>query len=308
MATRRAIAADAAARRKAAAGATAAAAADAAVETTVRSTVGDPPGATSRGAGTGGPKPPLGGRAALPPPEARVSARVIDADEPPEPTTFVGVLRFLALGAHIVLAATFVWFVVESRRATTSSGDGGLDPTRIDRLDLVRTATVVAFAVMVLLIGAWGAAMSMLAQRSDRSAPPPWLIMTACVPATLFALAGLVVHERVGDGFVFTLAVLAAGLGGACSLALLSKMSSDVEDGSHGMQIWAAAIAVVGLGLTIGGYMQSIDPGDSLDTLTLVAVLSSILVGLGMLLGAPASGDLEDLVSEEPPAYADRNG
>ena len=60
------------------------------------------------------------------------------------------------------------------------------------------------------------------------------------------------------------------------------------------MQLWAAVIAVVGLGLTIGGYLQPIEPDDSLDTLTLVAVLTSILVGLGVLLGAPASGELDD--------------
>ena len=43
------------------------------------------------------------------------------------------------------------------------------------------------------------------------------------------------------------------------------------------MQLWAAVIAVVGLGLTIGGYLEPIEPDDSLDTLTLVAVLTSIL-------------------------------
>ena len=84
-------------------------------------------------------------------------------------------------------------------------------------------------------------------------------------------------------------------------------MSRDVEDSSHGLQIWAAVIAVVGLGLTIGGYLQSIEPDDSSDTLTLVAVLTSILVGLAVLLGAPASGELDDVVDARPLVTADRN-
>ena len=143
-------------------------------------------------------------------------------------------------------------------------------------------------------------------RRSDRVAPPPWLVVATCVPATLFVLAGLVIDGRVGDGIVFTLAVLAAGIGGACSLGLMSTMSRDVDDSSHGLLIWAAVIAVVGLGLTIGGYLRSIEPDDSSDTLTLVAVLTSILVGLAVLLGAPASGELDDVVDERPLVSADR--
>ena len=76
-------------------------------------------------------------------------------------------------------------------------------------------------------------------------------------------------------------------LGGGGALLLLSTMSRNVDVRVHGMQLWAAVIAVVGLGLTIGGYLDAIEPDDSLDTLTLVAVLTSILVGLGVLLGAP---------------------
>ena len=233
-------------------------------------------------------------------------ARFVDTDEPPQPTTFVGVLRFLALGAHVVLAATFVWFVVEARSATPDPNGGGLEPSHLDRLDLVRTANVVALAVTVLLIGAWGSATSMLARRSNRVAPPPWLVIATCVPATLFVLAGLVIDGRVGEGVVFTLGVLAAGIGGASSLGLMSMMSREVEDGSRGLQIWAAVIAVVGLGLTIGGYLRSIGPDDSSDTLTLVAVLTSILVGLAVLLGAPASGELDDVVDVRPIVSPDR--
>ena len=135
----------------------------------------------------------------------------------------------LALGAHVVLAATFVWFVVEARSASPSLSGGDLDPNTVDRLDLVRTANVVAFAVTVLLIGAWGTARSMVARRSDRPAPPPFVVVAMCVPGTLLALVGLVVDGRVGEGIVFTLAVLAASLGGACALVLLSMMSSDVD-------------------------------------------------------------------------------
>ena len=182
-----------------------------------------------------------------------------------------------------------------------------MEPSHVDRLDLVRTANVIALAVTVLLIGAWGSAMSMAARRSDRAAPPPWLVVATCVPATLFVLAGLVIDGRVGDGIVFPLAVLAAGIGGACSLGLMSTMSRDIEDSSHGLLIWAAVIAVVGLGLTIGGYLRSIEPDDSSDTLTLVAVLTSILVGLAVLLGAPASGELDDVVDARPLVTADRN-
>ena len=53
---------------------------------------------------------------------------------------------------------------------------------------------------------------------------------------------------------------------------------------------------MVGLGLTIGGYLQPIEPDESLSTLTLVAVLMSILVGLGVLIGALASGEFDELV------------
>ncbi|MGH9132701.1 MAG: hypothetical protein ACRDZZ_02095, partial [Ilumatobacteraceae bacterium] len=201
----------------------------------------------------------------------------------------------------LVLAATFVWFVVESRGTGSPSGVE-LDPADVDRLDLVRTASVVALAVTVLLIGAWAAAMSMHAQRSGRSAPAPWLVAAPCVPATLLALAGLVVDGRVGDGVMFTLAVLAAGLGGACALGVLSTVARDVEGSSHGLRVWAAVIAVVGLGLTIGGYVQAIDPDESLGTLTLVAILTSILVGLGVLLGAPASGELDAIVNDDSPS------
>ncbi len=125
------------------------------------------------------------------------------------------------------------------------------------------------------------------------------------MPGTLLALVGLVVDGRVGDGSVFVVAVLAAALGGGGALLLLSTMSRNVDVRVHGMQLWAAVIAVVGLGLTIGGYLHAIEPDDSLDTLTLVAVLTSILVGLGVLLGAPASGDLDDLVDERPLVSAD---
>jgi hypothetical protein len=229
-----------------------------------------------------------------PPHQVLVGTFVDDADEAPEPPTFVGVLRFLALGAHVVLAATFVWFVVEARNAS----GGLLGPSHVDRLDLVRTANVVALVVTVLLIGAWGAATSMLARQSDRTAPAPWLVGVMCVPATLLAVAGLVIDGRVGEGVVFTVAVLAAGFGGACSLALLSTMERAADDGSHGLRIWAAVIAVVGLGLTIGGYLQSIEAGGSLDTLTLVAILTSILVGLAVLLGAPASAEHDDVAQE----------
>ncbi len=238
--------------------------------------------------------------------EVHSGARLADTDEPPLPTTFVGVMRFLALGAHVVLAATFVWFVVEARSGTPNAG--GLEQSYIDRLDLVRTANVVALAVTVLLIGAWGAATAIQARRADRRAPSPLLVVATCVPATLLALAALVVDGRVGDGVIFTLAVLAAGFGGACSLGLMSTMSRDIDDDSHGMLIWAVVIAVVGLGLTIGGYLRSIEPDDSVDTLTLVAVLTSILVGLAVLLGAPASGELDDdVVDARPLVSADRN-
>lgn len=285
MTARRALAADATARRKASA--------DPRGGAGERADGGDPPSSdvVRRESRTDGSAVPLDLTPELPrriPP----SARVMDADEPPEPTTIVEVVRFLALGAHVVLAATFVWFVVESR--STSPSSGVLDPNTVDRLDLVRTANVVAFVVTVLLIGAWGSAWSMLARRSDRPAPPPFVLVVMCAPGALLALAGLVVDGRVGEGILFVLAVLAASLGGASSLVLLSTMSSDADDRSNGMRLWAAVIAVVGLGLTIGGYLNSIDPGDSLDTLTLVAVLTSILVGLGVLLGAPASGELDD--------------
>jgi hypothetical protein len=233
-------------------------------------------------------------------------ARHVDTDEPPEPTTVVGVLRFLALGAHVVLAATFVWFVVEARSGTPLPNGGGLEPGHIDRLDLVRTANVVVLAVTVLLIGAWGCARSMLARGSDRVAPQPWLVVATCVPATLLALAGLVIDGRVGEGVIFTLSVLAAGIGGACSLGLMSTMSREIDGASHGLQLWAAVIAVVGLGLTIGGYLQPIEVDDSLGTLTLVAVLTSILVGLAVLLGAPASGELDDVVDVRPLVSVDR--
>jgi hypothetical protein len=238
-----------------------------------------------------------------PPREVAVRTRVDDADEPPEPTTFVGVLRFLALGAHVVLAATFVWFVVEARNAS----GGLLDPSHVDRLDLVRTANVVALVVTVLLIGAWGAATSMLARQSERTAPSPWLVGVLCVPATLLAIAALVIDGRVGEGVVFTVAVLAAGFGGAASLALLSTMERDADDGSHGLEIWSAVIAVVGLGLTIGGYLQSIEADGSLDTLTLVAILTSILVGLAVLLGAPASAEHDDVTQETRLVDADHS-
>jgi hypothetical protein len=187
-----------------------------------------------------------------------------------------------------------VWFVVEARNAS----GGALDPSHVDRLDLVRTANVVALVVTVLLIGAWGTATSMLARQSERTAPSPWLVGVMCVPATLLAVVGLVIDGRVGEGIVFTMAVLAAGFGGACSLALLSTMEREADDGSHGLEIWAAVIAVVGLGLTIGGYLQSIEADGSLDTLTLVAILTSILVGLAVLLGAPASAERDDLAQE----------
>jgi hypothetical protein len=240
--------------------------------------------------------------------DVHYSAPLVDIDEPPEPTTLVGVLRFLALGAHVVLAATFVWFVVEARSATPLPDGGGLEPSHVDRLDLVRTTNVVVLAVTVLLIGAWGYATSTRARRSDRAAPLPWLVIATCVPATLLALIGLVVDRRVGEGMIFTLAVLAAGLGGACSLALMSIMAREVDESSHGLQIWAAVIAVVGLGLTIGGYLQPIEPDESVDTLTLIAVLTSILVGLAVLLGAPASGELDDdVVDARPLVSADRN-
>jgi hypothetical protein len=284
--------ADAAARRKAPAGATRGEG--------ERADGGDPPssGVTRRDSHPDESARPVDSAPELPrriPP----SARVIDTDEPPEPTTIVGVCRFLALGAHVVLAATFVWFVVESRSASPSLIGGELDANTVERLDLVRTANVVAFVVTVLLIGAWGFARSMLARRSDRPAPPPIVVVAMCVPGTLLALAGLVIHGRVGEGIVFTLAVLAASLGGACSLVLLSTMSSDVDANPNGMRLWAAVIAVVGLGLTIGGYLQPIDPGESLSTLTLVAVLTSILVGLGVLVGAPASGELDDVAEDK---------
>jgi hypothetical protein len=214
-------------------------------------------------------------------------------------------LRFTALGAHVVIAASFVWFVVEARSAAASSGDGGIDPTRIDRLDLVRTVNVVAFAVTVLLLGAWGGATSLLARRSERPAPPPWLVLALCLPATLFALAGLVIDTRVGDGVMFSIAVLAAGLGGASSLALLSMMSREVDESSNGILIWAAVIAVSGLGMTIGAYLQPIEPDESLTTLTLIAVLMSILVGLGVLIGALASGEL-DIADENALVSSDR--
>ena len=298
MAARRALAADAAARRRASAGSTGAPAEDADSETPAATGFG------RRGPATDG-STRLLDRGQEPPREIRPSAHVVDADEPPEPTTVVGALRFGALGLHVVLASTFVWFVVEARRASPSSTGGGLDANTLDRLDLVRTANVVAFVVTVLLIGAWGSAISMVAQRSGREAPPPFVVLALCVPGTLLALVGLVVDGRVGDGPVFVVAVLAAGLGGGGALLLLSTMSRNVDVRVHGMQLWAAVIAVVGLGLTIGGYLDAIEPDDSLDTLTLVAVLTSILVGLGVLLGAPASGDLDDLVDERPPVSAD---
>ncbi len=299
MAARRALAADAAARRRASAGSTGAPA-----DGCGQRNAGDH-GLRSSGArhrridrdsSTGVRNHPA---------RSRPSAHVVDADEPPEPTTVVGALRFGALGLHVVLASTFVWFVVEARRASPSSTGGGLDANTLDRLDLVRTANVVAFVVTVLLIGAWGSAISMVAQRSGREAPPPFVVLALCVPGTLLALVGLVVDGRVGDGPVFVVAVLAAALGGGGALLLLSTMSRNVDVRVHGMQLWAAVIAVVGLGLTIGGYLQAIEPDDSLDTLTLVAVLTSILVGLGVLLGAPASGDLDDLVDERPLVSAD---
>jgi hypothetical protein len=286
MATRRALAAEAAARRRAAAGSRG--------DVVERSDVADQAlsGAIGR-ASISAPRGALPGGRQEPPREVRAAAHFIDADEPPRPATFVGALRYTALGAHVVTAATFVWFVVESRSAAASTGGGDLDPTRIDRLDLVRTANVVAFAVTVLVLGAWGAATSLLAQRSDRSSPSPWLVMALCVPATLFALIGLVIDTRVGDGVMFSIAVLAAGLGGAASLALLSMMPRDADESSNGTLIWAAVIAVVGLGMTFGAYLQPIEPDDSLTTLTLIAVLMSILVGLGVLIGALASGELD---------------
>jgi hypothetical protein len=45
--------------------------------------------------------------------------------------------------------------------------------------------------------------------------------------------------------------------------------------------------------MTFGAYLQPIEPDDSLTTLTLIAVLMSILVGLGVLIGALASGELD---------------
>jgi hypothetical protein len=291
MATRRALAAEAAARRRAAAGLP--------TEAVERSDVGDESGkgVVGRASSTAG-RVTLPSERQEPPREVRSAARVIDADEPPRPTTIVGSLRFTALGGHVVIAATFVWFVVESRSAAAASGGGNLDPTHLDRLDLVRTANVVAFAVTVLLLGAWGTATSMLAQRSGRPAPPPLLVLTFCLPATLFLLAGLVIDTRVGAGVLFSLAVLAAGLGGAGSLALLSKMQREVDDSSHGTLIWAAVILVVGLGLTVGDYLQPIEPGQSLSTLTLIAILMGILLGLGVLLGSLASGEVHDYVEE----------
>ena len=133
-----------------------------------------------------------------------------------------------------------------------------------------------------------------------RETPSPVVVLALCVPGKLLALIGLVVDGRVGEGSVFVVAVLAAALGGAGSLLLLSTMSRNVDVRVHGMQLWAAVIAVVGLGLTIGGYLHPIEPDDSLDTLTLVAVLTSILLGLGVLLGAPASGELDELMDEGP--------
>src|SRR4029453_2185127 len=116
-------------------------------------------------------------RGSGPPPERAASARVIEVDEPPEPTTVVGALRVLALGLHVVLAATFVWFVVESRRVSPAASGGGLDANSLDRLDLVRTANVVVFVVTVLLVGAWGFSISTVAQRSGREAPEPYVVL-----------------------------------------------------------------------------------------------------------------------------------
>ena len=297
-----ALAADAAARRKASAGAPGV--------TAEQSDDGDPARAdvVRRGPGTDGSTRVLD-RDSEPPREVRSNADFLDTDEPPEPTTVVGALRFVALGAHLVLAATFVWFVVESRRASPSSTGGGFNASDLDRLDLVRTANVVAFVVTVLLVGAWGFSTSVLAKRAGRAAPSPFVVLALCVPGTLLVLVALVVDGRVGDGFVFVLAVLAAALGGAGALVLLSTMSRNVEARVHGMHLWAAVIAVVGLGLTIGGYLQSIGPDDSLGILTLVAVVTSIVVSAGVLLGAPASGELDDdTVDQRPLESADLTG
>ena len=61
-----------------------------------------------------------------PPREIRPSAHAVDADEPPEPTTVVGRCCASApSGCTSCSPSTFVWFVVEARRASPSSTGGG---------------------------------------------------------------------------------------------------------------------------------------------------------------------------------------
>jgi hypothetical protein len=237
----------------------------------------------------------FGERRQVPAPRTPVPVDVLD-DEPPESATPVGVLRVLALAAHLALAGTFIWFVVEARRAGASSGDE-LDADTIERLDLVRTVNVVLLAVTVMLVGAWAAAAALRVSRGGRRLRP-WMIAVPALPVALVVLAALLVDGRVDGGVLFPFAVLLGGLGGACSLVLLSVLVGDGEPGAHGVYLWAAALGVLGLGLAIGGYLQSIEPAQSLTTVTLVAVLSAILVGLGVLLGAPASGELDDLAPD----------
>jgi DNA ligase-1 len=203
-------------------------------------------------------------------------------------------LLLLSLGAATVAA---LWLV--NRTLTAGSATIASASEKASDIDEARRVLMIALSASLVLIPLWTWVAAIYARRCDaterRHGPALALFIVSAGVSTASALIDG--DERGLDSFLLLIVIVACA-----SAAGLSLLQARAWFGlrSVSVVVWAAVLPLTLAVLWFGGLAEPTERVDSLQSMTLAAVLTALACGLVVVLVSLSTEDFEDEVKLSP--------
>jgi hypothetical protein len=208
-------------------------------------------------------------------------------------------VRHLFLVGIATVAATAALIVTRVVSVGTALVDGVIAPTDVDRIEDARWAFVTALALTFALVPIWCGVVITHARRAGMTGLRAWPSYALAAAALALNVIALVVDGRQrGD---LTLACTAGCLVFTLvAIATLLPIGRQFDLGTRALAVWSGGLVAMFVLSWVGGLQRPIQPADSLQLLTFVGALETVVAGLALVVGALNSGDLEDSIRLAP--------
>jgi hypothetical protein len=208
-------------------------------------------------------------------------------------------VRHLFLVGIATVAATAALIVTRVVSVGTALVDGVIAPADVDRIEDARWAFVTALALTFALVPIWCGVVITHARRAGMTGLRAWPSYALAAAALALNVMALVVDGRqrgevplacTAGCLVFTLV----------ALATLLPIGRQFDLGTRALAVWSGGLVAMFVLSWVGGLQRPIQPADSLQLLTFVGALETVVAGLALVVGALNSGDLEDSIRLSP--------